>query len=213
MFRGVYKLAGVGQPTTWVCADHATTEGVLDGIAQGRTTISHEFPDQGPLAESELGGGGTGSDAAESGTGGFTNPPPTGTEMPFVSIEADRAGGEVFEAQLGDVVAPGDRIRVGVFDAPFSVLRLVSDGSGVLDQVEIFTPTFVHEFTAPEGASWVRAELFAQPEDTIGGNCKLEPDLATYCDDRIGMLALTSPMYISKRGTPSPGASSETPDR
>ena len=198
LFRGVYKLAGVGQPTTWVCAEDATTQGVLDAIATGRTTISHEFPDQGPLAESEVGGGGLGSDAADSGTGGFTYPPPSGTDMPFVSIEADRRGGKDYEALLGDVIAPGDRIRVGVFDAPFSVLRLVSDRSEILDEVEVFTPTFVHEFTAPEGVSWIRAELFAQPEDTIGGNCKLDPAVATYCDDRIGMLALTSPIYVSK---------------
>lgn len=209
LLRGLNKLAGVGQPTTWVCADEVSTRGVLDAIAQGRTTISHEFPDQGPLAESEAGGGG-GSVGAASGTGGFTNVPPSGTAMPFVSIEADRSGGRSFEASLGDVVERGDRLRIGVFDAPFSVLRIIGEGSRVLDEIKVFTPTFVHEFVAPKGVSWIRAELFAQPKDTVGGPCKLEPDVASYCEDRIGMLALTSPIYVSKRlaATVSPSATS-----
>ena len=208
LLRGLNKLAGPGQPTTWVCADEVSSQGVLEGIGRGRTTISHEFPDQGSLAESEARGGGGDDDGPQSGTGGFTHEPPTGTDMPFVSIEADRAGRARFEALMGDEVAPGDPVRVGVFDAPFSVLRLVADGSRVVDQIEVFTPTFVHEFTAPEDVSWIRAELFADPKDTIGGPCKLDPDVATYCDDRIGMLALTSPIYVSGgRGTASPGVS------
>lgn len=213
LLRGLNKLAGIGQPTTWVCVDEANAAGVLSAISRGRTTISHEFPDQGPLAESEAGGGGGGSDAAESGSGGFTNRPPAGTDMPFVSIEGDRPGGDTFEALVGDVVAPGDRIRVGVFDAPFSVLRLVGDGSRVLDRVEVFTPTFVHELTVPEGVSWIRAELFARPEDTVGGPCRLDPSVATYCDDRIGMLALTSPIYVSKTPPATTSAPPGSPGR
>ena len=210
LFRGLYKLAGVGQPTTWVCAEEPSTQGVLEAIAGGRTTISHEFPDQGPLAESEAGGGEVGAGAAQSGTGGLTFPPPSGTDMPFLSIEADRPGGKEYEALLGDVVGRGERLRIGVFDAPFSVLRLVGDGSRVLDRVEIFTPTFVHEFVPPKGVSWVRAELFAEPKDTVGGTCKLSPDVATYCNDRIGMLALSSPIYVSDSPSAmaSPSASS-----
>jgi len=121
--------------------------------------------------------------------------------MPFVSMEADRIGGRDFEALIGDTVDPGARLRVGVFDAPFSVLRLVADGSRVVDQVEVFTPTFVHELEVPKDVSWVRAELFARPEDTIGGPCKLRPRTATYCEDRIGMLALASPIYVSREST------------
>lgn len=208
LLRGLYKLAGIGQPTTWVCAQERTVGGVLSAIQEGRSTISHEFPSQGPLTESEAGGGG-GADAAESGSGGFTRPPPTGTKVPFVSIEGDRPGGTSFEATLGDDVGVGDPLRVGVFDAPFSVLRLVGDGSRVLDEVEVFSPTFVHEFRVPEGVSWVRAEVFALPEDTVGGPCELGPKVATYCDDRIGMLALSSPIYVSEGPTPtiSPGSS------
>ena len=208
LLRGLYKLAGVGQPTTWACADERTSEGVLRAIRQGRTTISHEFPNQGPLTESEAGGGG--SSAAESGSGGFTTPPPSGTRVPFVAIEGDLPGGTPYEASMGDVVSAGDQLRVGVFDGPFSVLRLVTDGSRVLDQVEVFTPTFVHEFTVPDDVSWIRAELYADPKDTIGGPCRLDPDVATYCDDRIGMLALTSPIYVSETPLVAPSPSGST---
>ena len=199
LLRGLNKLAGPGQPTTWACVDETSSQGVLDAISDGRTTISHEFPSQGPLAESEAGGGGDAGGVAESGSGGFTNRPPADTDIPFLSMEADRQGGDRFEALLGDVVDRGDTIRVGVFDGPFSVLRLVADGSRVLDQIEVFTPTFVHHFTAPDDVSWIRAELLTDPEDTIGGPCRLDPDVATYCEDRIGMLAVTSPIYVSKR--------------
>jgi len=193
--RGLSKLAGIGQPTTWVCAGERSVSGVLDGVAAGRTTVAHEYPSQGPLTEGESGGT-SGTGAGDSDSGGFRNVPPADTDIPFVSMEGDRVGGESFEAVIGDTISPGDRIRVGVFDAPFSVLRLVADGSQVLEQVDVFTPSFVHTFEAPSGVSWIRAEVFAQPEDTAGGPCDLSSDLATYCDNRIGMLALTSPIYV-----------------
>lgn len=63
-------------------------------------------------------------------------------------------------------------------------------------KVDVFTPSFVHTFEAPSGVSWIRAEVFARPEDTAGGPCNLSTEVATYCDNRIGMLALTSPIYV-----------------
>lgn len=205
LFRGVTKLAGVGQPTTWVCAVELTGQGVLDAIRSGRTTLAHEFPTQAPLTEGESGGGsGPAAPDANREIESFTVPAPD-TEIPFVSMEADVDGDGKFEALLGDSVPSGTRIRVGVFGGPFSVLRLVTDGSQVLDQVDVFTPTFVHELEMPEGSTWIRAELFARPEDTVGGPCDVGSQKASYCDDRIGMLALTSPLY---KGT----ASAEDPE-
>lgn len=198
LLRGISKLAGVGQPTTWVCAASPTTQGVLAGIARGRTSISHEYPEQRTAGEGEAAPSGDAArdGASASGTGRFRNVPPAGTIQPFVSIEADARGGQRFEALLGDTIAPGDQVRVGVFDAPFSVLRIVADGSRVLDQVDVYSPTFVHAFDAPEDVSWLRAEVYARPEDTVGGPCQLDPDVATYCGNRIGMLALTSAIYV-----------------
>ena len=195
LFRGVTKLAGVGQPTTWVCAAEATEEGVLEAIRAGRTTLAHEFPTQAPLTEGESGGG-SGPPAADQAREiePFTVPAPD-TDIPFLVMEADVDGDGSFEALLGDSIPPGTPIRVGVFGGPFSVLRVVTDRSVVLDQVDVFTPSFVHEFEMPESSTWIRAELFALPEDTVGGPCDVSAKQASYCDDRIGMLALTSPLY------------------
>ncbi|HEX2057858.1 MAG TPA: CehA/McbA family metallohydrolase [Actinomycetota bacterium] len=37
-------VQGVGQPTTWVCAESATVAGVLGGLRAGRTFVSHQPP-------------------------------------------------------------------------------------------------------------------------------------------------------------------------
>ena len=194
-FRGVAKLAGPGQPTTWVCASAATPEAVISAVRSGRTTISHEYPTQGPLTETEAGSPPPDADRMPgSGTGGFTYRPPD-TQIPFVSIEAQSDSGT--RALLGDRVAPGTEIKIGVFNAPFSMLRLVTDGSRVLDQIEVFSPTFVHRLRAPESSTWIRAEVFARSDDTIGGECDFTTAVAAYCSDRIGMLALSSPIYVA----------------
>ena len=199
LFRGITKLAGVGQPTTWVCAEELTEQGVLEAIRSGRTTLAHEFPTQAPLTEGESGGGAAPAAAPGQEVDPFTVPPPD-TDIPFVVMEADPDGDGRFEALLGGSVSAGTPIRVGVFGGPFSVLRLVSDGSTVLDQVDVFTPTFVHELEMPDDSTWIRAELFARPEDTVGGSCDVTSKVASYCEDRIGMLALTSPLYLDDAG-------------
>ncbi len=40
-------VQGVGQPTTWVCAEDATVAGVLGGLRAGRTFVSHQPPAHG----------------------------------------------------------------------------------------------------------------------------------------------------------------------
>lgn len=209
LFRGITKLAGVGQPTTWVCAEEATTDGVLEAIAAGRTTLTHEYPTQGPLTDGENAPKAA-SPEPQIGDGSFTIPPPE-TEIPFVTLEADADGDGHFESTIGDTVPPGARLRIGVFGGPFSVLRVISDGSTVLEQADVFAPSFVHELEAPRGSTWLRVELFARPEDTAGGNCDVSGPTAKYCDDRIGMLALTSPVFVRAESTESPSPSRVSP--
>lgn len=43
-WRTVTAVGGVGQPTTWVFAKKSTPEGILEGLREGRTTISHQPP-------------------------------------------------------------------------------------------------------------------------------------------------------------------------
>ncbi|HYO61836.1 MAG TPA: CehA/McbA family metallohydrolase [Actinomycetota bacterium] len=40
-------IQGVGQPTTWVCAESASVAGVLGGLRAGRTFVSHQPPAHG----------------------------------------------------------------------------------------------------------------------------------------------------------------------
>lgn len=203
--RGVTKLAGVGQPTTWVCADELSAAGILAAIDAGRTSVSHEYPTQGPLTEGENAPSPQPQVGGDRSPVGFRNPPPSDTEVAFVSMEVDVPGGLRYEGLSGDVAGVGDPIRVGVFNAPFSVLRIVTDDSRVLDEIEVFSPSFVHEFAPPEGVSWVRAEVYSRPETTAGGPCQLNPTVATYCENRLGMLALASPIFVRE------GAASSSP--
>jgi len=46
-WRSTFAAQGVGQPTTWVYASDRTPNGVLAGLAAGRTFISHEPPSLG----------------------------------------------------------------------------------------------------------------------------------------------------------------------
>jgi hypothetical protein len=46
--RAISDVAGVGQPTTWVCADSKSIDDVARAIDLGRTTISHESPVRNP---------------------------------------------------------------------------------------------------------------------------------------------------------------------
>jgi hypothetical protein len=195
--RGITKLAGVGQPTTWVCASSRTAAGILDGIGANRTSISHEFPSQGPLTDADTSAA-TRAPAADPPTGvvGLRNSVPQ-TDNPFAVIEGDTDDDGVNDATIGDTFSAGSEVTVGVFNAPFSVLRLVADDSRVVDQVEVFVPAFEHRVEIPEGVTWIRAELFADPKDTAGGPCPVSRRTVTYCDDRIGMLALTSPIYVA----------------
>lgn len=48
-WRSTTAAQGMGQPTTWVCASSASTEGILEGVRAGRTTISHQPPAYGTV--------------------------------------------------------------------------------------------------------------------------------------------------------------------
>jgi hypothetical protein len=190
LLRTLTSLSGVGQPTTWVCSEERSSRGVIDGIASGRTSVSHEPPATGnPFAE-----------GAQVATRGLVTTPPPDTEAPFAFIEADDDGDGEYESLSGDAVSSGAPVRIGVFGAPLATLRLVGDGSEVVDQVEVSSPAFVHDYEAPKDLSWIRAEVFV-PEQGVAGCDLLGPSRAgrevSYCGDRIGMLALTSPLYFA----------------
>jgi hypothetical protein len=102
------------------------------------------------------------------------------------------------EAIIGDTVAPGTRMRVTApgLQVP-AVVRIRANGQQVLEQ-ELDSGGEVR-FRAPRDAGWVRAILLARaalPVDTSVG------DVGNAAPVRDGMplLALTSPIYLRRRG-------------
>ena len=153
----LHAVAGPGQPTTWVDAPEASVAGVLQGLREGRTTVSGQPP--------EL-----------NGTRLLLEAPPHG--------------------MVGDTVAPGARLRVRApgLSVP-AVLRIRANGQ----QIHEFEmdPGDVVKFRAPREAGWVRAILLARaalPVDTSVSDL----GNATPQRDGMPMLALTSPIYLSR---------------
>jgi len=48
-WRSTTAVQGIGQPTTWICTETPTWQGLVDGIKDGRTTISHQPPSYGTV--------------------------------------------------------------------------------------------------------------------------------------------------------------------
>jgi hypothetical protein len=168
--RALSDLAGVGQPTTWVCAQTDNPASLIRGIDLGRTTISHESP---------------------------------ALKGPLVFLEGDSDGDGSFDAQLGDELPPGSPVRIRVKDAPAARLRLVTDGSSLLQEFIVNSFDFSEEVELPEGVSWVRAELYLDEELAPKGksDCIVHNEAGRrveYCDGGLPMLALSSPIYVKK---------------
>lgn len=165
---------GAGQPTTWVLAEDRTLQGILEGLRAGRTFISHQPP--------ALGG-------------------------PRLFLEADPDGGGDYEAMMGDTVPAGSPMRVRVEGAPGTMLRVFTDGGELaFPPVPVTSPFFEYRFDAPEGITWARTEVFqpdAKAERTTLCDEQLG-DQTTYCRNELGVLAMTSAIYLE---TPTEGPS------
>jgi hypothetical protein len=171
-------IQGVGQPTTWVYAEERSAAGVLDGLREGRTFISHQPP--------SLGGA-------------------------SVFLEADRDRDGRFESMVGDAVPPASGLRVRVEGAPGATLRLVGDGGEeVAEPVEVTGHSFEHEFDAPAGTTWVRAEV-ALPDGAAEREAlcdQLFGGETTYCRNALGVVAMTSAIFLREAAPelpPAPG--------
>ncbi|MEA2433361.1 MAG: hypothetical protein QOG54_818 [Actinomycetota bacterium] len=173
--RALSDLAGVGQPTTWVCAETANPAGVVRGIDFGRTTISHESP---------------------------------ALKGPLLFLESDEDGDGKFEARLGDEVAAGSQLRIRVKDAPAAKVRLITDGSKLLQEFIVDSFDYSMVIEVPNSATWVRAELYLDEQlaPSKKNACIVRDEVGSrvdYCNGALPMLALSSPIYIaSDKATP-----------
>src|SRR3954470_22860495 len=153
----LHAVAGPGQPTTWVYAPEASPAGVLQGLREGRTTVSGQPP--------EL----------------------KGTRL---LLDAPREG------MIGDTVSPGTRLRVRApgLAAP-AVVRIRANGHQVLERE--LDPGQQVVFRAPRESGWVRAVLLAKAKAPASTTTELGDP--TPQRDGMPMLALTSPMYLTRR--------------
>lgn len=171
-------IQGNGQPTTWVYATERSARGVLAALRAGRSTISHQPPLLAP---------------------------------PQVVLEADRDSDGVYETALGGTVPAHSALRARVRNAAGTQLRLLASGGEVLRAaVPAFTPEFELRFTAPAGRGWVRAEVVEPDGVALRREAATVCDVAglpaengfpedtdtTYCRNRLGVLALSSALYL-----------------
>jgi len=167
---------GPGQPTTWVYAEDRSLRGILEGLRAGRTSISWEPP----------------------GLGG-----------PRVFLEGRVDG--LWSAMPGDTVAPGTPLRVRVQGAPGATLEVRFDTGLPAVTTTVDAADFTYELTAPDRASYAFAKVYAgdgyeQRPDICKGIPVIELDgQTTYCSNRVGMLALSSAMYLAPPRVPRAG--------
>ncbi len=123
-------------------------------------------------------------------------PPGEGGALLLLEADADRDG--VYESMIGDTVPRGVPMRVratGLLGAGFVEVR--ANGATLLTG-EPLLPGSAVEFTAPAAAGWVRAELYAEDaREQRRAACEpLIGDQTTYCRNRVGLLGLTSAIYL-----------------
>lgn len=170
-WRSTVAAQGPGQPTTWVYAADRSVKGILAGLRAGRTAISWQ-------------------------------PPALGA--PRVFLEG-RVGG-LWSAMPGDEVAPGTPLRVRVQGAPGATLEVRFDSGLPVQTFRVDAADFTKELTAPSGAGYALALVYgedgaAQRPTVCGAVPQLElDDRTSYCDGRVGMLALTSALYFAQPG-------------
>jgi hypothetical protein len=175
-WRSTTAAQGVGQPTTWVCAEDRSPEAIVAAVRANRTSVSHQ-------------------------------PPAYGGSRAYLSADGDGDG--TFEAMVGDSVAPGSKIEAVVENAEGATLRLVTNGGEVLAEETVTSPDFANAYEVPPDATWVRAEVFypdgREARRELQPVCDLSNQLFgqerdsrnTYCENRLAMLAMTSPIYFS----------------
>lgn len=172
-WRSTTAVQGVGQPTTWVCSTERSAQGVLDGIDAGRTTISHQ---------------------------------PPAYDATFAELRADGDGDGTFEAILGDSVRPASTVRALVNGAAGATLRLVTNAG--VQETTVSAPEFSHDFALPPDAIFARAEVFYEDAQETrreqqqictaleGLTQFFTSDPVAYCQARLAVVALTSPIYF-----------------
>ena len=113
-------------------------------------------------------------------------------------LEADRNRDGVYESMMGDTVPPGTPVRVRAVGQPGSgLVRVRANGKDLVSDA-VLTPGGHVDLVAPRQRGWLWASLYAPDaqqvrqqycDGVIGAK-------STYCRYEIGMLAMTSALYL-----------------
>lgn len=174
-YKATLPVQGPGQPTTWVFATDRTVAGVLDGLRNGRTFVSWQPPAHGG---------------------------------PQLLLEADGNDDGTFEAIAGDAVDPAASWQARVVNAPPGAsVRIVVDRGEMAAELDVPPGEAAVQFTVPGDTTWVRAELVVPDGQDVRVSVCDEAlgDQTTYCRNRLGLLAISSPIYVER----SPGRSGD----
>ena len=170
-WRSTTAVQGLGQPTTWLCAEEPTWQGLVDAILDGRTTISHQPPAYGTVfADIRLGEGTLGTVAEPGTTATATVQGAPGAWLKLVTNGSTELA------------------KVPITSADFSY-------DFTLDE-----PGWVRAEVFYEDAQAARTQLTPLC-DAIGDNFEANggPDEThswAYCESKLGVAAMTSPVYF-----------------
>jgi hypothetical protein len=137
-------------------------------------------------------------------------PPAEGGAPLLLEADADRDGR--YEATVGDVVPPAAPMRVrSQSRTATGVVEVRAGGRTAVDGAPL-APGGEVTFTAPRGARWVRAVLSRIRRSAVAdpGRAPSGQPFST-CSDDLGLLALTSPLYVRAPTPPVRGGVPATP--
>jgi hypothetical protein len=122
--------------------------------------------------------------------------PAAGATQLLLEADVDRDGS--YESMMGDTVPPGTPMRVRANGTPGAgLVEVRANGHTLLTDTPLL-PGGEVDFTSPAQPGWVRATLYA-PDATAQRRAAcdgLVGDQTTLCRYELGMLAMTSAIYL-----------------
>lgn len=170
-WRSTTAAQGIGQPTTWVCAEEPTQQGILEGVRAGRTSISHQPPAQGTVfADIRVG---------EKTLGSVVEPGTTAT----ATVQG----------------APGAWLKL-VTNGSTELAKVPVTGNDFSYEFTLDEPGWVRAEVFYEDAQGIRNALTPLC-DAIGDNFEANggPEETyewAYCESKLAVVAMTSPVYF-----------------
>lgn len=175
-WRSTVSVQGVGQPTTWVCADAQTSEAIIDAVLANRTSVSNQPPAYaGPrayiFADDPVKAG-----SFESMIGDTVTP-----GSPIEVRVDDAEGATLHLITNGGLVLEEETIGSPNYSETFAIPE-----SSTWVRAEVFYP---------DGrASRQQLQPYCDRLEELYGPLSDEPN--TYCQNRLAVIAITSPIYF-----------------